>query len=174
MNFILGICGHPGSGKSEVLKILQGKGWYVIDADEVVHRLYEKGRPGQRKVVDFFGDEFISKDGSVNRSKLRKVVFSDFKKLKILNVLIHPLVFNEISKELYKLDEEKVAIEAVYFEDKYLNKLVDKILVVERPDVNTKEFIDILPKKVDGKVLNNSTLKDLEKQVIIQVEKLTS
>ncbi len=174
MNFVLGICGYPGSGKSEVLKILHGMGWHVIDADKVVHRLYEKGQPGQRKILDFFGEEFISKDGSVNRSKLRKVVFANTNKLKILNVLIHPLVFNEISKELSKLDGVNVAIEAAYFEGKYLKKLVDKIVVVERPKIEIKDFFNILPKKADGRVLNNSTLKDLEKQVIIQVEKLTS
>jgi len=191
MDFVLGICGYLGSGKSEVLRMLEKKDWHVIDADKVVHRLYEKGQPGQRKIVDFFGEEFLLKDGTVNRKKLGKIVFTDVKKLKILNALIHPLVFNEISKELSRIDGEKVAIEAVYFEDKYLKKLVDKVLVVERPKPEIKRFLleegrlgskmidnilnlNILPNEVDGKILNNSTLNDLEKKAIIQVEKLTS
>jgi dephospho-CoA kinase len=109
------------------------------------------------------------------------------KKLKILNTLIHPLVFNEIVKIL---DEKfpKIAIESVYFEDKFLNKLVDKILWVDRPvnkikdclikkrglrtDVANKILaLDIIPKKIDLRINNNSTLKELQKKVIIAVEK---
>lgn len=173
-NFVLGICGYKGSGKSEILRILSGNGWETIDADKVVHGLYEAGQPGQRKIADFFGEDYLRKDGSVDRNKLGKVVFADKKKLKILNALIHPLVFSEIGKILSELNGEKIAIEAVYFEDKYLGRLVDRILLVERPDVGGADFQVVLPKRIDVRVLNNSTLKDLEKKVIILVEKLTS
>ena len=172
--FILGVCGYLGSGKSEVLKILKRHGWFVVDADEVVHNMYEAGGAGQRKIADFFGDEFLRSDGSVNRPKLRKVVFEDVKKLKILNALIHPLVFSEIQKILDQNDADRVVIEAAYFEKKYLGSLVDKIMLIERDheDVRKFEGIDIIPDKVDARVKNNSTLNDLEKKVIIEVEKL--
>jgi len=185
--FVLGVCGRIASGKTEVLKILGKNGWVVIDADKIVHELYKPSKIGQRRVCDFFGEEFLKKDGSVDRVKLRKAVFNDVKKLKILNTLIHPLVFNEIVKIL---DEKfpKIAIESVYFEDKFLNKLVDKILWVDRPvnkikdclikkrglrtDVANKILaLDIIPKKIDLRINNNSTLKELQKKVIIAVEK---
>jgi dephospho-CoA kinase len=169
--FILGICGCIGSGKSEVLKILEHKGWFVIDADKVVHGLYEPGGTGQRKIADFFGDEFLKSDGSVNRSKLRKVVFEDVKKLKILNALIHPLVFSEINEIVDGSNSDKIAIEAVYFEDKYLGGLVDGLLLIERPCEDVMGM-DIVPSQVNTKIVNNSTLKDLEKKVIIEVEKI--
>lgn len=187
---VLGICGCIGSGKSEVLNILKKQGWFVIDADKVVHRLYESGQPGQRKIVDFFGEEFVGKDGGVDRKKLRKVVFNDTKKLKILNALIHPLVFNEISKILdVEKDESNVAIEAVYFEDKFLKKLVDKIFLVKRPLSEIKSFLvgelkfsvrmvenlvntRSIPDEINSIIDNNSTLNELEKKVIIEVEKL--
>ena len=117
--FILGVCGYIGSGKSEVLSVLEDEGWFVIDADKVVHDLYKPDASGQRKISDFFGNEFLRSDGSVNRSKLRKVVFEDVKKLKILNALIHPLVFSEIGRILDGVENDRVAIEAVYFEEKY-------------------------------------------------------
>jgi dephospho-CoA kinase len=187
--FILGICGCIGSGKSEVLSVLEGEGWFVIDADKVVHDLYESGGPGQRKIADFFGDEFLRSDGSVNRNKLRKVVFEDVKKLKILNALIHPLVFSEIGRILDGVETDKVAIEAVYFEGKHLGGLVDGLLLIERPREDVKSFLvgtggfsermvdnllgmDIVPSRVEAKVVNNSTLKDLKKKVIIEVEKI--
>jgi dephospho-CoA kinase len=189
--FILGICGGIGSGKSEVLKILESEGWFVIDADKVVHGLYEPGGPGQRKIADFFGNEFLRSDGSVNRNKLRKVVFEDIKKLKILNALIHPLVFSEIGRILDGVEKDRIAIEAVYFEDKYLGGLVDGLLLIERPREDVKSFllgiggfsermvdnllgVDVVPSRVEAKVVNNSTLKDLKKKVIIEVERIIS
>jgi dephospho-CoA kinase len=189
-NFVLGICGKIGSGKTEVLNILHEQGWVTIDSDKIVHNLYEAGGAGQRKITDFFGEEFLKKDGTVNRGKLRKVVFKDVKKLKILNTLIHPLVLSEISKIIDKCDEgEKIAVEAIYFDEKFLGQIVDKILWIDRPVPEIRKFLiktrgfsegiadNVLglantPVRVDAELENNSTLKALEKKVIIAVEKL--
>jgi len=182
--FVLGVCGKIASGKSAVLKILEKHGWVTIDADKIVHKLYESDMPGQRMICDFFGEEFMKKDGGVDRVKLRKVVFNNAKKLEILNKLIHPLVFAEISKVLSKVEsDKKVALESVYVRD------VDKVLFVERPASQIKKElvskrglslkmadavlgIQSLPKKFDLKILNNSTLKALEKKVIMAAWKL--
>lgn len=188
--FVLGVCGKTASGKSEVLKVLAGLGWKVLDADKIVHDLYRSGREGQRRIADFFGEEFISKNGSVNRRKLLKVVFGDRKKLKILNALIHPLVINEIRKFIDSCaDSDKVAVEAFYFEEKGLGKVVDKILFIERPldeikkSLNDRgvdgglvgEILDMIPVSVRTDIVleNNSTLKTLQKKVIMALEKST-
>jgi len=186
--FVLGVCGKTASGKSEVLKILTGLGWKVLDADKIVHDLYRAGREGQRRIADFFGEEFISKNGNVNRRKLLKVVFGDRKKLKILNALIHPLVINEIRKFIDSCaDSDKVAVEAFYFEEKGLGKVVDKILFIERPldeikkSLNDRgvdgglvgEILDMIPVSIRTDIIleNNSTLKTLQKKVIMALEK---
>lgn len=176
---ILGICGHIGSGKSTALMVLKKTGWFVIDADEIVHDLYEANASGQRKISDFFGEEFLRRNGSVNRLKLRKIVFGNVRKLKILNALIHPLVLTEVTKILNKTDALKIAIEAAYFEDKCLGKLIDKLVLIDRPKASIKVnksvlVLDHLPKKYDLKISNNSTLKDFEKKVIIGVDKITT
>ncbi len=188
--FVLGVCGKTASGKSEVLKVLAGLGWKVLDADKIVHDLYRAGREGQRRIADFFGEEFISKNGNVNRRKLLKVVFGDRKKLKILNALIHPLVINEIRKFIDSCaDSDKVAVEAFYFEEKGLGKVVDKILFIERPldeikkSLNDRgvdgglvgEILDMIPVSVRTDIVleNNSTLKTLQKKVIMALEKST-
>jgi len=186
--FVLGVCGKTASGKSEVLKVLAGLGWKVLDADKIVHDLYRAGREGQRRIADFFGEEFISKNGNVNRRKLLKVVFGDRKKLKILNALIHPLVINEIRKFIDSCeDSDKVAVEAFYFEEKGLGKVVDKILFIERPldeikkSLNDRgvdgglvgEILDMIPVSIRTDIVleNNSTLKTLQKKVIMALEK---
>jgi len=183
--FVLGVCGKIASGKSTVLSVFKKHGWFTIDADKIVHELYKSGMPGQRRISDFFGEEFMKKDGSVNRVKLRGVVFDNAKKLNILNRLIHPLVLAEVLKILSNSrDVKNVTLEAIYFEDKIFDKVIDKILIVERPiSAIKKELIfgrglsakvtdailksQILPKKVDAKIRNNSTLKALEKKAIM-------
>src|SRR3989339_1613059 len=132
--FVLGVCGKIASGKSTVLSVFKKHGWFTIDADKIVHELYKSGMPGQRRISDFFGEEFMKKDGSVNRVKLRGVVFDNAKKLNILNRLIHPLVLAEVLKILSNSrDVKNVTLEAIYFEDKIFDKVIDKILIVERP-----------------------------------------
>lgn len=169
--FILGVSGLPASGKSTVLGILKRHGFFVIEADEVVRDLYKAGGAGQRKIAEFFGDEYLRKDGSVNRRKLGKVVFADFKKLKILNALIHPIVFSEILKIIDSCGSDFIAVEAAYFEEKHLAGIVDKILYVERVVMNKIKFYP-KPFRKDVVVRNNSTLKALDKKVIIALEKL--
>ena len=43
---VVGITGAMGAGKSTVGKMLAERGWKVIEADEIVHRLYERERRG--------------------------------------------------------------------------------------------------------------------------------
>ena len=61
---ILGITGKIASGKSEVLKILAEKDFFVIDADKVVHNLYKKNGVGSKIVSDVFGDKYLNTSDS--------------------------------------------------------------------------------------------------------------
>lgn len=131
--FVFGIGGYVGSGKTTAGKVFEKLGARFIDADEVVDELYQKGEDGFRKVVSFFGDDYLTAAGELNRKKLAKVVFSDPKKLRILHDLIHPLVTNRIQKMVDQGGDPVVAIEATYFDKKYLQSLVDAVVWIECP-----------------------------------------
>lgn len=175
---ILGVCGKIASGKSVVMKILAKRGFYCIDADKIVHVLYKKGATGSKKIAAYFGEQFLRSDGSVNREKLRKVVFADDDERKMLENLIHPEVYAEIQRLLPKLSGKNVAIESVYFDQGFLGDFVDKILWVERSEGEIKKVLikergfssamaqklaDLIqkPKKVDFVIENYGELKDL-------------
>ena len=73
---ILGITGGIGSGKSEVLRILQEEyGAEVIKADIVAHELMEPGQEVYRQVIAAFGREILHPDGRIDRSLLGRLVF---------------------------------------------------------------------------------------------------
>ena len=68
---IISITGGVGSGKSEVLRVLQEEfDAEIIKADEVAHQLMEPGKKGYQHVVEALGDSFLNKDGSIDRSAL--------------------------------------------------------------------------------------------------------
>ena len=107
----VGLTGSIGTGKSTVEEIFKELGAYTIDADKVVHSLLENPEIIE-KIRQAFGDEVI-KNGKVNKKKLAEIVFSDYKKKKILESILHPQVFKEIQnffKEIEKKDPCAVAI----------------------------------------------------------------
>ncbi len=180
--FVLGIAGYMGSGKSTVAAYFATKGAKVIDADVVVDTLYEPNHDGYLKIANFFGAEYLTSKKLLNRKKLANFVFKDLKKLKILNYLIHPLVASEVQKLIDKAQEKFMVVEAIYFEEKHLGRLVDAIVWVEceealleqralqRPGMNVALFKRILkaqtkPEHIDYVVNNNGDLAHLYRQL---------
>lgn len=130
---IIGITGKIASGKSRLMKEYEKRGFYCIYADKIVHDLYVSGGSGAKVISAVFGEKFLNKDGSVDRVKLRDMVFADEAKLKLLNDVIHPLVYEEISDLVKKNEGKNIAIEATYFDPNFLEDFVDEVVLVERP-----------------------------------------
>jgi len=180
---LLGVTGYLGSGKSTALKYFKKHDFLVIDADEVVHELYEPGKDGWRKIKDFFGEEYLrGAKGKVNRPKLRKVVFNNTAKLKILEKLVQPVVFNEIRKRIQKAKPEKVALESTTFDKQRLGMDVTHILWIDstqkacyercfkKRKLTKQEHKNIInhqkkPRKIHFTIRNNKGLKELRQKV---------
>ena len=97
-DFILGLTGLTGAGKSLAAEMLRGRGFYVIDGDEVGHRV--TARPEiLEKIKAAFGDGVLNSDGGLNRRALGDIVFSDAEKLKILNSITHPAIREAVLRE---------------------------------------------------------------------------
>ena len=97
---IVGLTGGIGSGKSAAANFFQNEGITVIDADDLSREVIEEGTPGFASIVDYFGSKIIDSDGSINREHLRKEVFDDDKKKKLLESIIHPLVRELMVKKI--------------------------------------------------------------------------
>lgn len=106
---VLGITGGVGSGKSRVLYDLE-KNYdaYIVEADKLAHKLMEPGRPIYREIIRQFGADIVTDEAPylINREKLGKIVFSDREKLAMLDSITHPLVKEEI---LRQIDEKKTS-----------------------------------------------------------------
>ncbi|MFG2402433.1 dephospho-CoA kinase [Streptomyces lydicus] len=88
----VGLTGGIGAGKSEVSRLLASYGAVVVDADKIAREVVEPGTPGLAAVVEEFGEDVLTPDGTLDRPKLGGIVFNDPEKLKALNAIVHPLV----------------------------------------------------------------------------------
>ena len=107
---VLGITGNIASGKSTIVKYLVELGATHIDADVVYRELVAAGQPLLAKLADHFGDSIIAEDGSLDRSKLGTIVFSDPEKLKQLDELTHPTVIAEIDARVERADSDQIVV----------------------------------------------------------------
>ena len=94
----VGLTGSVATGKSTVIKMLANRGFAVIDADELARLAVKPGTKCLNAIVDRFGPEILSPDGTLNRKSLGAVVFNDSIKRKALEAITHPEIqrlFNE-------------------------------------------------------------------------------
>ncbi|GAA3494291.1 dephospho-CoA kinase [Streptomyces prasinosporus] len=128
----VGLTGGIGAGKSEVSRLLVECGAVLIDADRIAREVVEPGTPGLAAIVDAFGTDVLTADGSLDRPGLGSVVFADPEKLAVLNSIVHPLV-GARSREL----EEAAAEDSVVVHDvpllteNGLAPLYDLVIVVD-------------------------------------------
>lgn len=88
----VGLTGGIGAGKSEVSRLLVEHGAVLIDADRIAREVVAPGTPGLAAVVDAFGPDILTPDGTLDRPRLGSLVFADPDRLALLNSLVHPLV----------------------------------------------------------------------------------
>jgi len=89
---LIGLTGGIASGKSTVAAILRRLGVAIVNADELSREVVQPGTPGWKEIVDTFGTEILQPDGTVDRQRLRKIIFSDPAARKKLEAVIHPRV----------------------------------------------------------------------------------
>ncbi|MFJ2472072.1 dephospho-CoA kinase [Streptomyces sp. NPDC087659] len=88
----VGLTGGIGAGKSEVSRLLASYGAVLIDADKIAREVVEPGTPGLAAVVEAFGPDVLTPEGTLDRPRLGAIVFSDAERLARLNAIVHPLV----------------------------------------------------------------------------------
>jgi len=100
----VGLTGGIATGKTTVVAMLRELGCRVLEADKIAHQMIEPGAPAYEEVVGEFGRGILTPDGLVDRKKLGAIVFADPKLLARLNVIVHPPVLEEQSRQLAAIE----------------------------------------------------------------------
>ena len=109
---ILGITGTIASGKSAFTENLVNLGFKTLSADKIVGDLCQKDQKGYIGLIKLGLTNLTDNDGHINKSFFRELVFGDDKIRKQVEVVLHPLVIENIKQEIAKLKQnEKLAVE---------------------------------------------------------------
>lgn len=131
----LGLTGGIGSGKSTVASMFATLGAVVIDADAASRKLTAAHGQAIEAIKLEFGNAMISSDGSLDRSRMRDLVFTDANAKKRIENIIHPLIKLEMQQQDY--DATKSAVNLIVYDIPLLvessnwRPILTKILVID-------------------------------------------
>ena len=132
-NWVLGLTGGIGCGKTAVSNMLEALGICVVDADIIARQVVEPGSEGLKAIVAHFGADILLADGNLNRSALRELVFSNREHKNWLNALLHPLIRQQIIADLNNATSPYVVLVAPLLFENGLDKYCNRTLLIDVP-----------------------------------------
>lgn len=142
---VWGLTGKSGSGKTTASKLLEKKGFYVVDGDVLARKTTEKGSPVLKKLADFFGEDILLPDGTLDRRKTAERAFSTPENTKKLNEITHGEIDRLFSLEIEKAKKagyENCLFDAAALLESPSKERCDKIIVVTAPlEVRLKRIL---------------------------------
>ncbi|KPM77055.1 MULTISPECIES: dephospho-CoA kinase [Pseudoalteromonas] len=132
-NWVLGLTGGIGSGKSAVSAIFEELGIQVVDADIVAREVVEPGSVGLTKITAHFGDEILTNNGTLDRAKLRAIIFANESQKQWLNNLLHPLIRETMLSQLKQATSHYVILVAPLLFENSLEKYCNHTLLIDVP-----------------------------------------
>jgi dephospho-CoA kinase len=134
VRLVVGLTGGIGTGKSAVSSALSALGVDVTDSDVLAHTLTAPGEPGHMAVLAAFGPAFRRLDGTLDRSRLRQLVFDDAAARARLEAILHPLIRAAARREVQAwTGPYGLLVVPLLFERGGLST-VDRVLVVDCPE----------------------------------------
>jgi dephospho-CoA kinase len=187
---LLGVTGSIATGKSTVAAMLEELGARTIDFDVLSRVVVEPDKPAWQDIVAYFGEQVLAEDRTLDRTKLREIVFKDLEKKKKLESFQHPRIFEEFTRQVeqFAAEDPDAVIQAVvpllievnmqsFFHNilmVYASEDVQKKRLVER-DRLTEEMAESMIKSqlsveekkgyCDLSIDNSGTLEETRKQV---------
>jgi len=95
----IGLTGGIGSGKSTFGSLLVDRGFAYIDADAISRRLTGVNGAALSQIRQVFGEDFMAPDGSMDRNKMRALIFAQPQAKAQLQDILHPLVRSTMAEQ---------------------------------------------------------------------------
>jgi dephospho-CoA kinase len=187
MPFTVGLTGGIGSGKTTAAELFASRGACVVDADEISRKLTGPGQAAVEQIVGSFGPQFVAADGSLNRQRMRDLVFSDASARKSLESILHPLIRQESALQLRACNAPyAILVVPLLIESGTYRTRTDRVAVVDcdteiqvrrvmqRSALTRGEVLAIIASQVsredrlaaaDDVILNDGDLPALERQI---------
>ena len=153
--FTVGLTGGVAAGKSTATNFFIEKGIAVVDADTISRNLQLRGQKKKKKIVKKFSGDILDSNNEIDRKKIREIAFSNPQNKKWLEDLMHPMIRDEVVKQLEAVE----SVWAIYSAPLWSNKNVfNRTLVIDAPkDIQLQRII-----------ARDNCTKDVAEQVIAQ------
>ncbi len=134
MAIIIGLSGGIASGKTTVANLFNEHfNIDIVDADIVAREVVALGSDGLKQITEHFGEPILLEDGTLNRSKLRELIFSDPKEKQWLNDLLHPMIRDKIDSDLSKITSPYGLLVVPLLVENQMQGMADRVLIVDVP-----------------------------------------
>lgn len=182
----IGLTGGIGCGKSTVTDLFKKNHVPIVDADEIAHAVVQPHQPALILLKQSFGEQIITSDGTLDRRRLRELVFNDPVEKKKLEDILHPIIYKTMRDQLKNFDFPYGILSIPLLLETSHQDNVDRVLVIDCPETTQIERVktrDGLDDKMIGSIMktqcsrsfrlqhaddvlnNNTTLKTLGKRV---------
>ncbi len=158
---IIGITGNIACGKTAVGHMLLELGAErYIDADAVVHKLYQSGQSIAIKVAEAFGPDVVASDGNIDRKALGTIVFQDSEAMGRLESIVHPAVSQALANELASVTPSGIVV-------------IDAVKLLEGGSGRIRAQSSVVARLplVDEVIDNSGSLEDTRRQVAAAYER---
>lgn len=127
----VGLTGGIASGKTTVANFFADLGVPVIDTDVIARDVVAKGAPALAQIRAALGDEVFSDDGTLDRNAMRKLVFSDQRKRRQLEGILHPRIREAAIRQAQAVTYPYMIIVVPLLVESPMHEFMDRVLVVD-------------------------------------------
>lgn len=127
----VGLTGGIASGKTTVAKMFAARGVTVIDTDEIAREVVAPGAPALAQVAATFGREILNPDGTLDRRRMRELVFRDPLHRERLEAILHPAILEEMERRSARAPGPYHILVVPLLIESDLVLRVDRVLVVD-------------------------------------------
>ncbi len=135
MNFIVGLTGGIGSGKSTAAEIFATFGVAVVDTDVIAHELTTAGGAALPAIAAAFGGSVLRADGALDRAAMRRLAFSDLSAKARLEAILHPMIRRASETRCQSVVDSDspyvLLVVPLLVESGAFRPVVDRVLVVD-------------------------------------------
>jgi dephospho-CoA kinase len=184
--FRVGLTGGIACGKSTVANLFAALGVTIVDTDVLAREVVAPGSPLLPQISAHFGAHVLQKDGSLDRARLRELVFANPAERQWLESLTHPAIRELTDSRCESATRSYVIVAIPLLVETQGAKRFDRVLVVDcdpalqlarlqaRDGVTSRQAAQILAAQVrreqrlavaDDVILNNGDIAALRDQV---------
>lgn len=185
-NYLVGLTGGIASGKTAVSNLFAAHDIDVIDADVISREVVLPGSAALAQISERHGADILLDNNSLNRAKLRKIIFANDDERHWLESLLHPLIQTSIQEQVAQADSRYALLVSPLLLETQQHQRCDRILLIDVPvsiqidravkrDQNNEDQIRRIiatqmareerKKRADDIIDNSGALKDLEGHV---------